>query len=36
MHEGCYQLFINFSLNSSFGQLKQKQICVNKCIIPLL
>jgi hypothetical protein len=31
--EGCYQLFINSIINSSSGQLKEHQICVNKCII---
>jgi len=31
--EGCYQLFINSTLNSSCGSLKEKQIYVKKCII---
>jgi hypothetical protein len=33
--EGFYQLFINSSLNSSCGQLKEKHICEKKCIISL-
>ena len=33
--EGCYQLFINSSLNSSCGQLKVKHIYVKKWIISL-
>jgi hypothetical protein len=33
--EGSYQLFVNSILNSSCGQLKEKQTYVKKCIISL-
>jgi len=35
VREGCYQLFIHSTLNSSFGSLKGKQFYVKKCIISL-